>query len=273
MGTSKELSFNIIDDITQLPASQLDSARVWFKDGVQANTLGPMLEMAAQSALVKIDLPFLATHIQGAVCSAVVGLLSKSAIGRAPISSSLKPLAVEVCGGLGMNGSDAESLRMAFFKRAERAAHSAGFSKKTASGICGAIQEMSDNVTQHSERIDSGLIGYRWLQGEFEFVVADSGIGILNSLRKCPAHSALADHGAAICLALDGNSRFGIGAGHGFGFRQLFVNLAGLHGSLRFRSGDHSVEIDGSSPGVAMARTAQQAIFQGFMLSAVCRPD
>ena len=71
----------------------------------------------------------------------------------------------------------------------------------------------------------------------------------------------------------DGESCLGRGAGRGRGFRQVFLSLAELNGRLRFRSGDHALTIDGTSPELSRARVAQLGIdFSGFLVSVVCCP-
>jgi hypothetical protein len=72
---------------------------------------------------------------------------------------------------------------------------------------------------------------------------------------RCPQHAALGDHSKALQSALtDGISRFGSDTGRGHGFRPIFLGLANLRGSLRFRSGDHALVIDGTSPSLMTAK-------------------
>jgi len=145
--------------------------------------------------------------------------------------------------------------------------------KQTAQGLVGALCEIEENVHLHSQRAHDGLVGYRATQEEFEFVVADNGIGVLQSLRQSPRYGNLRDSGTAIKLALtDGESRLSHQkSGHGYGFHGLFVGLANLNGELRFRSDDHSLTIDGTSPSLMAARLSQTVRLQGFVASIVCR--
>jgi len=97
-------------------------------------------------------------------------------------------------------------------------------------------------------------------------------MGVLESLRTSLDYAALTDHGEALRLALtEGVSRFGPEGKRGNGFRPIFVGLANLSGSLRFRSGDHALVIDGQKIGAVAAKTAQKARFQGFLASVTCR--
>lgn len=161
---------------------------------------------------------------------------------------------------------------VAFCRKAQEAAETAGLPKTEAQQLVGALREMEENVHLHSARPDDGLVGYSATAEAFEFVVADSGIGVLRSLQSCPAYSDLRDGGTAIKIALsDGASRFGSSSGHGYGFHGLFVGLANLSGDLRFRSGDHALVIDGSDLSLMHARLNQRAYLQGFVISVLCR--
>lgn len=141
-----------------------------------------------------------------------------------------------------------------------------------AAGIVAAMHEMVDNVYRHSGQWKSGIVGYRWSKGEVEYVVADSGIGILASLRQHPNYVNISDHAAALQTALsDSESRFGRASGHGNGFRTVFLSLATLNGSLRFRSGDHSLEVNGVTPSLAKASIFQRLPLAGFVVTVTCR--
>ena len=272
MGNARQqLSFAALDDLFGVPQDRRKEVAAWFQVGVGSENLGPIIELVLHRENYGFDLPFIQAHVTGPAIDALLSLIYKKPDSRLPTGTNLEPKTIEVCGGFAVNGRQAEALRIAFWKRAERAAGMAGFSGKISLGISGAIQEMVDNVLQHSERVATGIVGYRWVPGEFEFVVADAGIGVLNSLQKSREHCALSDHGRAMRLAFDGHSRFGLGQGRGCGFHQLFLSLAELHGTLRFRSGDHAIEIEGNGPGAATANTMQRSFFQGFMMSAICR--
>jgi hypothetical protein len=159
----------------------------------------------------------------------------------------------------------------AFGKRLEFAVRGAGFSDRISAGIAGTFQEMADNAVIHSELVATAVGGYQWSKGEFEFVVADRGIGVLESLRKCPESAHLCDHGEALIAAVtQGASRFGAGTGHGNGFRQLLSSLVALGGELRFRSGDQVLAFRGGAVGGASAQLFQRPPFRGFLVSVRC---
>ena len=154
---------------------------------------------------------------------------------------------------------------------AQQAATAAGFAKRVATQLVGAIGEIYSNIYDHSEAPKTGLIAFMARSGSFEFVSTDRGIGVLDSLRACPEYASIDDHGEALRLTLtDGVSRHGGGTGHGRGFRPLFIGIANLNGSLRFRSGDHALVIDGHNPSLMGARLAQKPGIKGFFTSVKC---
>lgn len=155
---------------------------------------------------------------------------------------------------------------------AQKAATAAGFHRTIAARFLGAAGELMGNIHEHSQAASTGVVAFRASGDGFEFVVADGGIGVLESLQSCVDYKSLSDHGAALRRALtDGVSRFGPSAGRGHGFRPIFVGLANLSGLLRFRSGDHALVIDGQAIDVMAAKTAQKVPMRGFTASVSCR--
>lgn len=164
-----------------------------------------------------------------------------------------------------------ESAWTAFGLAAQQAATAAGFPKRIAAQLTAALGELHSNIYEHSDAPGTGLAAFRAEPDRFEFVVTDRGIGVLDSLRRCPDYQHLADHGEALRLALtDGVSRYGASSGRGRGFRPLFIGLANLNGALRFRAGDHALLIDGQTPSLMTARPAQKPALPGFFVSVVC---
>lgn len=154
----------------------------------------------------------------------------------------------------------------AFRLRMEAAARLSGFGVELAKGLVGATGEMTSNVIEHSGLPRTGFVGYRWRQTSFEFVVADRGWGALESLRSCPEHAHLSDAGDALHLCIqEGISRHGTGTGRGFGFRQMFANLAAQSGHVRIRSDDQAIDVDGRQPIVVTATPTQQPPLRGFL--------
>lgn len=142
------------------------------------------------------------------------------------------------------------------------------FVNQTKANICGALQEMVDNILDHSESPQTGMAVFVGSSNQFEMSVGDAGIGMLASLQTNPAFSYLSDSGGAMAVGLaDGNSRFGLGQDRGFGFGTLFRALNTLDAELRFRSGDYSLEIAAHSPTLRNPRISQKATLQGFVVS------
>lgn len=125
---------------------------------------------------------------------------------------------------------------------AENIAKTKGFNAQLVASLMGAMVEIQDNVYEHSGAPDSGLVAYAATNKSFEFVVADRGVGVLQTLRQNSVYSDIVDSGAALQeMIKDGVSRFASETGRGQGFSQLFRALVGHSAELRFRSGDHAL--------------------------------
>lgn len=165
-----------------------------------------------------------------------------------------------------------ETSWLGFCLAAQKAAKANGFPPKTAAQLAASLGEIQGNIGEHSQAPRTGLLVFRARPGLFEFAAADWGIGVLASLRECAEYAGLHDHGEALRLMLtEGVSRHGAESGRGMGFRPLFTGLANLNGSLRFRSGDHALTIDGENPGTIPATLAQKVPFKGLFASIACR--
>ena len=165
-----------------------------------------------------------------------------------------------------------EKLWTSFGISAQSAATSAGFPRSIARQLVAAMGELHSNIYEHSQASNTGVVAYRANSGSFEIVVSDNGIGVLESLRSGSDHRSLRDHGEALRLTLtNGISRYGSNSNRGFGFRPLFIGLANLNGTLRFRSGDHALLIDGQNPTLSTARPAQKSALKGFFASISCK--
>jgi anti-sigma regulatory factor (Ser/Thr protein kinase) len=170
--------------------------------------------------------------------------------------------------------NDADDVqRNRFLIAARSAAETSGLVKPIAQSLSAALREMESNIHEHSGAAGTGILAFQARPSMFEFVAADSGVGILATLREDEEFADLTDHGLAIHAALQDNvSRYGRGSGHGNGFRDLFLGLAHLNADLRFRSGDHALLISGSRPELKIARLAQKAPYNGFLAAVRCRP-
>ncbi len=118
-----------------------------------------------------------------------------------------------------------------------------GFPPKLAGALAGAVAEMADNVWLHSEADSPGLLAYQVRRRRFAFSVADTGIGVLASLRKNPSYRQLSSSMEAVRAAIEpGISRFQDSSG--MGFPSLLHAMADLWGTARVRSGEASIVID-----------------------------
>ena len=164
-----------------------------------------------------------------------------------------------------------ETVETDFFIRARRAAEFSGFQKAEAAQFVAAIVELYSNVVEHSGAITSAYVAFAAYENCFEFVVADAGVGILQSLKSSAEYKHLNDSGSALDLALtEGVSRHSSEADRGRGFRPIFVGLANVSEHLRFRSGDHAREFKRKEDGSIPAMTLQKSELRGFFCSVRC---
>lgn len=162
----------------------------------------------------------------------------------------------------------------AFAMDAQRAAVSSGLTRDWAAQMVAAIGELRANIDEHSGAPATGFVAFRATQGLFEFVSSDLGVGVLATLRMAPDYQNLSDHMEALRLTLtEGASRFGFQEGRGYGFRPLFTGLANRNATLRFRSGNAMLRMDGTSPDLLHAQAAAKPSMQGFFVSVACSTD
>jgi hypothetical protein len=158
-----------------------------------------------------------------------------------------------------------------FAGRFDASARSIGLSFDTAAKLQLALYEMAENAVIHAEA-SAILVGYHASQGKALFCVADVGIGVLATLRKNPAFSGLKLHNEAIRAVLqDGaTSRLPSEGGGGFGFRQVFTSLADQWGSLRFRSGEGCVTMEGPDCDANRGGMTHPPPLPGFQVTLCC---
>lgn len=234
----------------------------------RSGRIGPVVElMYARRMLpneytqVSIEVPF-AALVQGAMES---GRISGGGYDE---RAGVFPL------GRNLSGSSAQTQWEQWALHAQNAAVTHGLKRTLVDGLIGALGELQDNVYEHSEAAESGLVAYAVSAGVFEFVVADAGIGVLASLRKNQEFASLTDSGEALKVAAsDGASRFDRNTGHGFGIGALFRALARDAGGLRFRSGDYSMSIHGDRPNLTgTVEVVKKAWLDGLIVSVRCTP-
>lgn len=227
--------------------------------------LGPVLELARLSTTGLLPPP---TRANWLALEDAAGIADSLRCGRRTWTCRERKL-----GYLRMRAGepDDDTEGNTFMLEVQRAASAAGFPPKLAAALAGAFEEIVGNVYDHSMNPATGIAAYRATPSRFEFVVSDGGVGVLNSLRTCPDYAHLTDHGEALRLTLkDGVTRYGKGASHGKGFRPIFVGLANLNGSLRFRSGDQALTIDGAIAGDIPTQTWEKVPGSGLVASVLC---
>lgn len=256
-----------LDELAVAPLSALNGT-VHLGDAF-ADRVGPIVEYEFFRRHTRPELPPLSAHSDSSVVRRVVGLLD----GVLPLSPnlSLQQTAADAIAIPATLGRD--TAWTAFVKRAEATARAVGFADSIAAGLAGAISELADNVIQHSEASNSGFAAFARSTGKFEYVVADSGIGMLASLRRAPEFRALRDDLEALPLAVTpGISRHGRGVGYGYGYRAVFLPLRAAHGTVRLRSGQAVLEIAGMGPEPDQARCSQRPHHQGVAVSVEISP-
>ncbi|GLI97028.1 hypothetical protein [Sphingobium sp. BS19] len=169
------------------------------------------------------------------------------------------------------DGLEKEDVLSSFKIDAHKAAKNAGFGAQ-AGMLVAALGELVGNVVDHSQDPRSAAALFSAGKGEFEFVVADHGIGVLDSLTQNPENAMLSDHGEALQAMVEaGVSRFTRDTGHGNGFRPIFEKLADMTGELRFRSGDYVLTLDGRFGDRIARQTNQKARLRGFLAAVSCK--
>jgi anti-sigma regulatory factor (Ser/Thr protein kinase) len=174
---------------------------------------------------------------------------------------------------LGEDFGDNEETRWASFGlKSDKAMQAAGLPAGLAGQLVGATKELHSNVYEHSEKSRSGIVAFAVHKDMAEFIVADSGIGVLASLRTNPVHESLQHDGEALHLALQpGVTRYASDPTRGHGFDLMFTGLLNHGSKLRFRSGTAAVTIDGLAKGNPVPIIRDRPAMQGFLIGVDCR--
>lgn len=257
----EQLTFDFAGDICL--AMQDGGLKVADLPETRADTLGPLLELRHFKSSLLIDQRWLTTTPHTALLHK---LGSASVVWYEPELGRQGFVRVSKLQNDGLAWPD-------FMIRAKRAAKDAGFSDDHAAKLSAVIGELYSNVIEHSHRARTGYIAFCAKNRSFEFVVADEGIGVLNSLRSNLKFASLADAGSALELALSQGISRHTEAGHGNGFQPLFVGLANISRHIRFRSDDHSRELARLNDGKITSVTRQVAMLRGFFCSVLCDVD
>ncbi len=263
MTASAPLSFRDVDGLARQAANGALQQSALGGAHFRAEHLGPVVELAALVAGDRLPAWLLTDHVRPGGS----GDLIRTIIER------VQPVAARNGDKLGafslVNAND--TAFMSFNLAARKAAEAAGFSNNTAAQFGAALFELKGNVADHSMATETGVLffcgGHRW----FEFGVTDRGQGVLASLKSWPDYAHLSNHGDALRLAVsEGGTRYGPGSRHGYGFRPIFLGLAGYRGYLRWRSGDHALVIDARDPNASSGDLLQKPLAEGLTLSVRC---
>ena len=266
MTAETPLTFRDVDGLARQAANGGLQQSALGVAAFRAEHFGPVVEMASLIAAARLPAWILADHVRAGGGGNLV---------RA-IIEGVQPIAArngDKIGAFSLANAD-ESAFMSFNLAARKAAEAAGFSNDTAAQFGAALFELKNNVADHSLATETGLLffcgGDRW----FEFGVTDRGQGVLASLKSWPDYADLANHGDALRLAVsEGGTRYGPGSLHGYGFRPIFLGLAGYRGYLRWRSGDHALVIDARNPNASSGDLLQKPVVDGLTLSVRCGMD
>lgn len=233
----------------------------------RSGQIGPLVELAFATrarpvdyASVAVTAPFFDQVLCSLTYGEISGCYARDIAGVFPLAQ------------LDLDGDDSNWQQ--WTSHAENAAVAAGLTQSLVAGLMGALGELQDNVIHHSGRPETGLVAYAALNGVFEFVIADAGMGMLASLRQNPEFAEIADSGEALRVAVsDGASRYGRSTGHGYGIGQVFRALAHDSAELRFRSGEHSLRVWGDAPSlVGLFEVGQKAQLDGLIITVRCAP-
>lgn len=159
-----------------------------------------------------------------------------------------------------------------FLERFCRSTKAQEFPKGFASALSAVLDEMADNVIQHSgvqANGFSGIAGYHVEGGRAAFAVTDVGRGVLSTLTDSPEWDHLLTARAALRAIVAKGASSRVGQGPGEGFKQLFASLVDRNALVRLRS-DESVLIIADGENSREGGEMRCPILGGFQISVNC---
>lgn len=168
------------------------------------------------------------------------------------------------------HGSPSEEddlVRHQFLLALLRSATDASMPRAAAQALAGAAGEMIDNIEQHAGPGEDALAAFRVTSGALWLVVGDAGKGMLPTYAKFSDVSTAQD--ALRAAVVEHRSSTGDPV-RGQGFRDLLRALQSLDASLRVRTGDASLETEGSA-GAQQWALREQVELIGCVVSAHVR--
>jgi hypothetical protein len=133
-----------------------------------------------------------------------------------------------------------------FVERFCRSMKQQGFPTVFANALSKVMDEIADNVVQHSGFLAdgfSGIAGYHVENRQAAFAVVDVGHGILATLKNSPAWNELSTAREALRAIVMRGASSRIDQGAGEGFRQLFGSLIDHNSVIRLRTDDNALVI------------------------------
>jgi hypothetical protein len=266
MMSDTAFTFEVLDDLALALADGVLGEGAVLPRSFTGTKAGPLLELFLLGADGRWPRSVLDLIAEGSFKEFMAGLRSGD-----------RPFWVGANGQLGFMrlgeefGDDEETRWTGFGLKADKAMQAARLPAGLAGQLVGATKELHSNVYEHSEKSRTGLVVFAVHQDMAEFIVADSGIGVLASLRSNPAHASVEKDGEALRLALQpGVSRYAGEPLRGHGFDLMFTGLLNRGSKLRFRSGAAAVTIDGCGDGNPVPVIRQRPAMQGFLVAVEC---
>jgi hypothetical protein len=150
-----------------------------------------------------------------------------------------------------------------------------GFDSELARALADVLHELVDNVLEHAGPLHTppcrGVVGYHVVHGETTFAVGDLGQGVLKSLQTNPMHVRLSTSEAALVAVVRDHATRRTSFAEGGGIKLVFASLASLQGTLRFRSADAVLTVQGEFYRLPL-RVARSPMLCGLQISVTCTP-
>jgi anti-sigma regulatory factor (Ser/Thr protein kinase) len=268
------LTVSLVEELQQLAATGRDVEQVVA--GLMSATLPGVMEYGVLRSTIP-GIPDLPSAIQTSAIGRALQLV-RTPLGLRNTGQQRQPprnMTANEFEFFVLEGSDAQETQdwNEFLVRYRQSAAAVGFEMPQAIQLGAALHEMADNAVNHSEATDGILVGYHAVRGKAICCIADIGIGVLASLTQCAAYNYLTTHRDAVRLSLqNGVSRHGPNQG-GLGFNQVFKSLAAAYGTLRFRSGQGCVTMDGRDLDCDQGEESFVVDRAGFQVTICCRLD
>lgn len=171
------------------------------------------------------------------------------------------------------DSNDKTGLAFSYFEqRFSSSMKSEGFPPAFSNALGKVIDEMADNVIQHSGTTNdgfTGIAGYHVQNNCAAFAVTDVGAGFLATLRASPRWSGLTTAKAAIRSVTIDHASSRHDQGDGEGFKQLFKSLIDHNSLIRIRTDDAALTV-GNSLNEREGGEMASPYLRGVQVSIVC---